>query len=195
MVEMVSFNYHNNDQSHQSRRYRKLNHSLLINSTQKLRTTLLLRTHHLHLHHLFRILTHRHLSSQPTTNQKQLRNRSQQCSHPLTPQRHTTSRRHARLHTRTQSHPPHHEKVIALWDRKAIYFLMLASWIVCGISLIPHLLPLVTSRFLLGVLNGLHMSLASSYIKETFPSHIRKPLGAVYSTCRIFGMLLCYLFA
>ena len=70
---------------------------------------------------------------------------------------------------------------------------MLASWLVCGLSIIPTLISLILSRFLLGVLNGLHMSLASGYIKETFPSHIRKPLGAVYSTSRIFGMLFCYL--
>jgi MFS family permease len=60
---------------------------------------------------------------------------------------------------------------------------------------VPHLLVFVLSRFLLGLLNGLHMSLASAYIKESFPAHIRKPLGAIYSTCRIFGMLICYFIA
>lgn len=54
---------------------------------------------------------------------------------------------------------------------------------------------LVLSRFLLGVLNGLQMSLASAFIKEVFPSHIRKPLGGIYSACRIFGMLTCYFIA
>ena len=50
-------------------------------------------------------------------------------------------------------------------------------------------------RFLLGVLNGLQMSLASAYIKEVFPAYVRKPLGAVYSTSRIMGMLICYFIA
>ena len=39
------------------------------------------------------------------------------------------------------------------------------------------------------------MSLAGALIKETFPSHIRQPLGAIYSTSRIMGMLYCYLIA
>ena len=42
---------------------------------------------------------------------------------------------------------------------------MMASWVVSGLSLVPQALVLVLSRFLLGVLNGLHMSLASAYIK------------------------------
>lgn len=76
-----------------------------------------------------------------------------------------------------------------------IYFLALASLVVCALSLLPHLFIFVLSRFILGILNGFHMSLASAFIKEIFPSHIRKPLGAVYSTARIMGMLTCYLIA
>lgn len=66
---------------------------------------------------------------------------------------------------------------------------------VCFLSLLPHLFIFVLSRFMLGILNGVHMSLGGALIKEIFPSHIRQPLGAIYSAQRILGMLYCYLVA
>ena len=65
----------------------------------------------------------------------------------------------------------------------------------CALSIVPILFTCVLSRFFLGVVNGLHMSLAGAFIKEIFPSTIRPQLGGVYSTSRIFGMLICYLIA
>jgi MFS transporter, SP family, arabinose:H+ symporter len=70
-----------------------------------------------------------------------------------------------------------------------------ASIGLCLLSIIPQLFTCLLSRFLLGVLNALHMSLAGAFIKEIFPSSIRSPLGGVYSTSRIFGMLICFFFA
>ena len=76
-----------------------------------------------------------------------------------------------------------------------LYYLALGTLIICAGTIIPNLLVLSVSRFLLGVFNAFQMSISSAYIKETFPAHIRKPLGAIYSSSRIFGMLLCYLIA
>lgn len=53
----------------------------------------------------------------------------------------------------------------------------------------------MVSRFILGVLNAFYVSVSASYIKETFPYALRKPFGAIYSSARILGILICYVIA
>jgi hypothetical protein len=39
------------------------------------------------------------------------------------------------------------------------------------------------------------MSVAAAYIKETFPTSLKKPFGAIYASSRVFGILVCYTIA
>ena len=76
--------------------------------------------------------------------------------------------------------------------RKSHYWLLAATILQCGMSVIPFLEFLVLSRFLLGILNAFYVSIASSYLKENFPFNLRKKMGAIYSVGRILGILICY---
>ena len=154
-----------NDISYQAIRQIARDQHWRLNTPQKLKQALLLLPHHLSLHPLFRLLSHRHLRHQPQIAQAVLQHRSHHIVHSLAAQWHPSSWRYAWLHPCAQPHTSHHQKVPDKISRKAVYFLALASWVVCGLSIIPTLVVFVLSRFLLGVLNGLHMSLASAYIK------------------------------
>lgn len=57
---------------------------------------------------------------------------------------------------------------------------------------IPNFVILVISRFILGFLSAQYMTLALNSIKDHFPEQLWKPYGAVYSSMRVLGILICY---
>lgn len=154
-----------------------------------------LHSHHLPLDPLLGLLPDFDRSHQPQRPYRLLPHRSVHSVNSFPSERSAACWWDARSHPCADADYPDNQEVGFILSRKFIYYISGVSLIVCGLSLVPQLLVLVLSRFLLGVLNGLQMSLASAFIKEVFPSHIRKPLGGIYSTSRIFGMLTCYFIA
>lgn len=107
----------------------------------------------------------------------------------------TADWRNRRVFARTVHSAACLKKVIRLSQRRIHYYLTIATFVACGISVIPTFYTVLIGRFSLGSLVSLYLSVSVGYIKETFPSFIRKSLGAIYSTGRVLGIVICYMIA
>jgi MFS family permease len=56
-----------------------------------------------------------------------------------------------------------------------------------------NFVSLLIGRFILGASCSLSISVAGSYLKQTFSERLRKIFGAIYSLSRMIGSEICYL--
>jgi MFS family permease len=73
--------------------------------------------------------------------------------------------------------------------------MLLITVIACGLSIVHSFEAIMVSRFIIGILNAIHISVASGYVKETFPTSLRNPFGAIHSCGRVLGALVCFTIA
>jgi len=56
-----------------------------------------------------------------------------------------------------------------------------------------NFVSLLIGRFILGASCSLSISVAGSYLKQTFSERLRRIFGAIYSLSRMIGSEICYL--
>lgn len=71
--------------------------------------------------------------------------------------------------------------------------MIIATLFVCSFSVLQSFPVLVFCRFCLGILSAFYLALACNLIKDHYPDHMWKPLGALFSAARIIGILICYI--